>query len=1181
MGIPGARQVYENTYGTENGRVIVTYETNKDEIDEHAGGVYNSLFKKPAPASPSADFSLDLIDFPTFNFTELSIIGKNVAAAALENRNNMGQMILFFDKSNGRIVDSLHDKFNVITKDDIDCRDRNRQIIRSHAHVGSEARGLATLFFSKVRNMDKRAIGIKRVQVRIPTNQEEVDRLLDPPIAELMMTPPAKDSMMTDFEGINQWLNKHGGVLKPRQILTNRFLVENITGLGNSAPSSQKRFTHAFYASELEGLILMYAHRMVNTIKNLLVNSNKTSKGRYTVLFMDCAAPAIKRCSRMKRKNCRKSMELKKKKKLADAMIMDKENTAAASPYNKRDAASEMLFLSCERLMIRLPQGVMTAALMDAMRVPLVKTTCTSNLYLVLSNYSEAEDDMVRLASCFLGLETPIKHFCLLDKKGLIQYDTNNTSKVFALWKSLFRPIRTLSLQGQSIAVNVFSHDSDVLATWNLMVAHHKSVCKVLGIDYSSREPNVKLGGLKFVRRVDMGGGGRTTTTSTLGGMASENRSRINTIYDLTQSPLMLSPESTMLIMLTKGSDYNTPLASEAKNDTQIRTEATMFERLSCTCVYGWEVFFEEIKQSSVAEVDCGNLSQSNMSTRCCGSCGKRLVLPFWSSKFFFLSQAVAFVSDPKHLCFPPKDLAHAKKHDLHRSLAANVAANVMVYLSMGSFNQHIFGNINSMGKIADYLFETENTKPLDDVVAANAAVAASSTPAAAAPEAVVGGVGGDFERALAGFINKRKVHEEETTGDGAVKKKRNKHVLVKKTTPVKRPLTLAVYDAKRRFFHYVTEGGIPTSKEQFEDEKKSVFGKVFECERQQHEQLPELPRPFQTSSSLLTEKERQECNFLASFLNTREKKSSSGVSAAAINIKVEKAEEDSFFDDDDDDWFNRAKRIFDDKDTFMIKEEGGGSSTFDNEIKPMSVDQDTPQVAAATAASTDNNYKIMPWAELCPEFDKCLSIKNIEFTDSSILSKMTSLLVNKGTVLGIDDDRPFGVPYTIKAMNLLMIVYMNMCGLEDNRIVSSQLLPIIHQERMEVSQNSCSNSVVASHTDRTNFMSAALEYTMLQYMPELKSSSTIKQCKRKNWEKIADRLTALRRCTSVCYSNSQDLLEALGVQHQHHQQPGKTTWIPKRGSFMPFIGLTTPKPWSLLSLWSAFVYYTQSTQAE
>lgn len=321
----------------------MTNETKEDAIDEHLGGVYESLFKKSAaPVSPPADFSLDLIDFPTYNFSELNIIGKDVAAAALENRNNMGQMILFFDKSDGRIVDSLYDKFNVITKDDVHCRDRNRQIMRSQDNVvGSEARGLVTLFFSKVRNMDERAIGIKRVPVRIPANQEEVDRLLDPPIADLMMTPPAKDSLMTDFEGINQWLNKHEGVLKPRQILTNRFLAENITGLGNNAPSSQTRFTHAFYASELEGLILMYAHRMVNTIKNLLVNSNKTSKGRYTVLFVDCAAPAIKRCSRLKRKNCRKSMELKKRKKLAEAMTMDKEKPAAvvAKPYNKRDAA--------------------------------------------------------------------------------------------------------------------------------------------------------------------------------------------------------------------------------------------------------------------------------------------------------------------------------------------------------------------------------------------------------------------------------------------------------------------------------------------------------------------------------------------------------------------------------------------------------------------------------------------------------------------------------------------------------------------------------------------------------------------------------------------------------------------------------------------------------------------------
>lgn len=180
--------MYENTYGTDNDRVIVMNKPREEDMEESSGNVYDGLFKRGSATTTPVDLSLDLIDFPTYNFAELNIMGREVAAAALDNRKNLGQMILFYDKTSRRIVDSLHDKYNVISHDDINCRDYYGQMMRSHNHVGSESRGLLTTFFNKIKSMDRRTLTIRRVVINIPTNQEEVDRLMDPPVADLMMT---------------------------------------------------------------------------------------------------------------------------------------------------------------------------------------------------------------------------------------------------------------------------------------------------------------------------------------------------------------------------------------------------------------------------------------------------------------------------------------------------------------------------------------------------------------------------------------------------------------------------------------------------------------------------------------------------------------------------------------------------------------------------------------------------------------------------------------------------------------------------------------------------------------------------------------------------------------------------------------------------------------------------------
>ena len=92
---------------------------------------------------------------------------------------------------------------------------------------------------------------------------------------------------------------------------------------------------------------------------------------------------------------------------------------------------------------------------------------------------------------------------------------------------------RHTALDNQSISVNLFSHDSDVLAKWNLIVSHHCQVCRLLNIDICEAESELKIDSCRFYRsKVAL-----PPNKNTLGGLAFKRCGAPNTIYDLTDPP--------------------------------------------------------------------------------------------------------------------------------------------------------------------------------------------------------------------------------------------------------------------------------------------------------------------------------------------------------------------------------------------------------------------------------------------------------------------------------------------------------------------------------------------------------------------------------------------------------------------------------------------------------------------
>nr|BDT63515.1 MAG: wsv139-like protein [Pasiphaea japonica whispovirus] len=1120
MGIPEAKKVYENTYGVDATRVI------KLNGEKDNGGIFR--FKKQSQQTLDVDFSLDLVDLPTYNISYLTILGKDIANNILNGKQHMGQLLLFVSKCNGQIVDWLHDEYNVVTEDDINCPTQKRTIqqIKTIAGISNfHMKNTVKVFYCKMTHLEnKMKIGVKRVPVLIPTSQAEVDRLIKPPLTE-MMSLPTENYKLADYESVNYWLNKHE-VIKKRQVLNNSMLMASNL---NTSPLS--RFRDAFYAGELEGLILLYAARMVQVIRNLL--KSKNSKGRYTVFFMDGQPPAIKKLTRQRRQQKRQNT-IDKKKKL-----------------NEEDAATEHLLHTCKRMMICISQGLMTTAIFDAMRTPLVTSIGSKGLYLSTALFSEAEDDIVRLVSCILDLETPVNHFSLLNKKTLVEYDTSNISKdkKIVKWNKIYSLLKTHTIdQKQNVTVNMFSHDSDMLAKWNLMVSHHRNVCGVMRQKYKSK---VKLRELKFYRTELGGGNNNILFNGNVGsnfGIAPKTNSGGITVYDLSESPVFLTPESTLLIMLTKGSDYNTSLVSDFSYDAQIRREVAMFEKLSCTCISGWKLFFEEQKYFKEMLFDiknCGNISEYNISRHKCANCNKKLVMPFWLTKFMFVSQAVDFIHNPKHLCFPPTDKDTIcndiyKKLDLHRALAANASANVMAYLTLGSFNQRIFGSINTFGNIIKNLSENDHTEHL------------SATPESLDDKNTM------FSGTLNAMIKKKRKTDNQNTNECLIASSVTKNfgALKKKTSPIKYSLSLSIYNSVVQFFNFHTDGGITTCRQDdLHAEKSFLFNDTFDNDA--HQQY--------------TEDEKREIEMLSA-------------SQEFLSSIISQDDDDCSSKDSTDGgyWLEMARKVFEQKSY------NGDDNKEDFFTKYIKVD--TPTASLMTLSprpspkfhvgtlespprfnSTEPEEKLkykekLSWKKLAEEFEKCLSVNNIEYSDNSLLSKMSGLLMTYNTVWGIDDIRTSGLPYMIKTMNLLMILYLNMCGLEDNEIVNGdgQLMPIIHNEYF--AGEKC-------NTDRINFMAAVLEYTMMQYKPEIGPASNIKQRKRQKWEPLLARMSVLDKYTDVCKTNCLKLSQALG--------DSLLTWLPNQRYFMPVLGLAVPKPWTPLSLWASFIHYREQQQQQ
>ena len=165
--------------------------------------------------------------------------------------------------------------------------------------------------------------------------------------------------------------------------------------------------------------------------------------------------------------------------------------------------------------------------------------------------------------------------------------------------------------------------------------------------------------------------------------------------------------------------------------------------------------------------------------------------------------------------------------------------------------------------------------------------------------------------------------------------------------------------------------------------------------------------------------------------------------------------------------------------------------------------------------------------------------------TEDYILSVLTATLKSRHKLLGLDEKRINNMTYCGKVMNLLVILYLNMCGQQDPTISDCQYIPVIHNELV------CKRTQM--DTTIRYFVAAMNEISFYMYRPELKETFKYSQTRRLGWNAMTEKLMGFDNEMRAC---------------------GVTTPCGNGFFIMPVYGLKRVKPWSTLSLLGARLYY-------
>nr|BDT63250.1 MAG: wsv139-like protein [Hemigrapsus takanoi nimavirus]GBG35386.1 wsv139-like protein [Hemigrapsus takanoi nimavirus] len=1113
MGVQRAASAYSVIYGPHDRRV-------------HRNN--NPPSSSPAAAdndtSALTNNNVCLIDFSTYHVPTLCSVSSRAAAAVMNSDGKLGQMVVF--SASGIIYDIMFDENCCISADDV--RPGNILNEEDLKHLKNYKRSTSfhndiciNSFCSKFKSnvLSKKNADVTLIPVTAGRSFDTLQKLRDfaatskaqrnqrPIDLRPMPQHGSQSGTSSSYTAFKDWLRINN---VSEATFINFEHVYNAVWKNNAYANTSGNETYMYncakMAHETEGFLLLYGVAMINKLKQLSIDKRKNNK---FVLFTDGKPPVIKNYTKTKRNDARKNRLKNKIGSSGDFMMTGGEEDGEG-------ITPEMLFREMvvlfERVSMSIPTCLLQCVLLDVLRIPFFnQMKVNDQLFFASSVGSEAEDDIVKITAFAANIDTGVRG----DVKTLIKLKkpedsrpekirkidlvTNSFLREELTWKDAC--VKTL-INSPCTSITIFSYDSDVLPKWNMMVKHSfdnrnddngchqmmkKSAENIESIYFyrslmdkwtnnNNNDDKMVLGGSRYYGGSDddEDGGGIFNNKRKSGNAPAVNNEKVS-IYDLTQSPVMHSVESTLLLMLINGCDYVDALVSSNKTvsryDIKIREEVTMFERFACLC----RSFEEEEEEGFSKCHKCDNYKVPNLNII------KRFLLKCNVSSIF-------------------RD---------NYPTACNSAANVLAMLSLSCFNQKIFGS-----------------------------VAAS-----------------------------RQNNPELST-----------HILA----------------AKHGFFSEYTQGGIPlcdstATHPQIESERMEMFRDLGSIKRsRQIDDDIEVYIEDMNGSSVAdiftmidTEDAKEDDRILslvdtttdvvaASLTNISSPSSMAHAAAEAIDTsrqdcpslaicfdrKHKKREGDSSADDEEEDIIEailaKSKKRLKKDDVFDTTMEDNTPSLDSLVFSP---DKSLAEPKNFTDETTITTTIVPPSPspeKIIKKIDSAMMCEDTPShagTEDYILSLLTTALKAKVKVLGLDDKRTNNMTYCGKVMDLLIVLYLNMCGQQDPTVSHYQYIPVIHNEL--ISQAASTGSPVG--TTRSYFVAAINELSFYMYRPELKETSKYSQTRRQRWKAMAEKLMG--------FDNE---MRACGVRTPCDN-----------GSFIrPVYGLVRVKPWSALSLLGARLYF-------
>ena len=1035
MGVRRAAFAYSVIYGPDDRRV------HRNDNPPLPVAADNDAF-------PLTNTNVCLIDLPTYHVPTLCSVSSRVAAAVMNSDGRLGQMVVF--SASGIIYDIMFDEKCCISPDDV-CpgniiSDEDLKRLRDYKNTNNIHDDICiNSFCNKFKSnvLSKRNAHVTLIPVTAGVSFDTLQKLRNvqrsqcPVDLKPMPKHCSRNGTRSSYTTFRDWLKVNN---VPEATFINFEHIYNAVWKNDTYVNMSGNETYIYncakIAHEMEGFLLLYGMSVINKLKQLSIDKSNHNK---IVLFTDGKPPVIKNYTKTKRDDAKKN-RLKIRNGLSGEMM--KEETTREMLYK------EMVVLF-ERVAMSIPISLLHCVLLDVLRIPLFnELQVNDQLFFTSSVGSEAEDDIVRITAFAANIDTGVRG----DIKTLIKLKkpeeestpeeireidlvTDSFLREELTWKDAC--VKTL-INSPCTSIVIFSYDSDVLPKWNMMVKHSfDNRNEDNGYQEIMRKSAENIDSIYFYRSLT---DNRANNKRQHGGsdddslkekiVVAPNNKKVS-IYDLTQSPVMHSVESTLFLMLINGCDYVDALVSTDRTAIKIREEVTMFEHFACLC------------PPVVEEEEEGFCK--------CHRCNKYIVSNFNLIKRFLLKYNVSSIFTDKY------------------PVACNSAANVLAMLSMSSFNQKIFGSMASF--------------------------------------------------------------------------RQNKS-----------ELSTHIMAAKHDFFSEYTKGGIPldhstATHPQIESERMEMFRHLGSIKKSREIIDNIAGCRMDEIFAILNTEDTKEDDRILSLVDTAAFPTMAYAAAEAIDTCVErkqKKREGDSLEEEDILKAILAKKL---KNNDVFEEADTTSSldsllVFFSDKSSAEPDDLNDEESTTLSPSPEEIIKKINSAMMCD------NTSNHTATEDYILSLLTVMIKAKSKILGLDDKRINNMTYCGKVMDLLIILYLNMCGQQDPTVSQYQYIPVIHTEL--VSQAASRGKPMC--TTRSYFIAAMNELSFYMYRPELKETSKYSQTKRQKWKVISERLMG--------FDNE---MKACGVRN---------------GSLIrPVYGLARVKPWSALSLLGARLYFKQKSE--